>query len=341
MYTEFNWLNSIWRVGVQPWLLNRGFQSDVDAPGILWMYPWGDHLFGAGYVRVFEGQQYANWGGVDVDKDDIDFFALFAVFKLAEGMTIQPWTSYAYSDEGGVVWRNAFAAMGNSEGNIDAQRIGFDYNWNTDMWGLYAGGIYLFGSLGKNAAVDWDLNAYLFDIGGHYNLSAGDIHATFFYASGDDSPNDNDWEQFAVFEGQSHYWAEIMGLGLFDNQASRNSSSNNAIGNIWAANLGVTWTFAEKHKITADLWYASLVEKTGVFPGAYPNGDTFADEYLGTEIDLRYTYPIFEGMNLDIVGAYLFAGDGTYKQGDALEPTGGVKSQEDPWELGMQLSLSF
>ena len=332
-YAEFNWLNSIWRVGVQPWILNKGFQSDLDAPGVLWMYPSGDHLYGAGYVRVLEGG-----GGYDMGEDDIEFFALFAVFKLAEGMTIQPWTSYAYSDTGGLVWRNAAATnwpaftgqATTGDGTISAHRIGFDFNWNTDQFGLWVEGIYLFGSIGYDAANDFDLGAYLGAFGGHWNLGAGDIHCEFFYASGDDNPNDHDWEQFSVFEGQSHYWAEIMGLGLFDNQASANSPADNVIGNIYAANLGVTWTFAEKHKITADLWYAARIEKTTPLVAF-----TFPDESLGTELDLRYTYPIVEGLNLDLVAAYLFAGDGTYKQ------VGAGPDSEDPYELGMQLSLSF
>jgi hypothetical protein len=339
-YVEFNWLSSIWRIGVQPWLLNKGFQSDLDAPGLLWMYPRGDHIYGAGYVRVFEGGT-----GYKMDENDIEFFAIFGVFSLAEGMTIQPWATYAFSDSGGNIWRNASGVMGPpltaslSDGGINAWRLGFDYNWNTDMYGLWVNGVYLGGSLGKQANVDWDLGAYYLALGGHWNLGAGDIHTEIFYASGDDNATDNDWEEFAVFEGQSHYWAEIMGLGIFDNQVSNNSPGDSAIGNVWAANLGITWTFAEKHTVTADLWYADRLEiHHPAIPNAYGAAGQGTD--LGTEIDLKYTCELIEGLNLDVVAAYLFAGDGTYKQGaGATSPQN--PDEANPYELGMRLSLSF
>jgi hypothetical protein len=53
----------------------------------------------------------------------------------------------------------------------------------------------------------------------------------------------------------------------------------------------------EKLSLTGDLWYAGKPEKV--------NGE---DE-LGFEVDLLATYQLVEGLNLDLVGAYLFAGD--------------------------------
>jgi hypothetical protein len=336
MYAEFN-LGGIWRVGVQQMLAARGFMTDDDVPGVLYMHPWGDHLIGAFWVRIYEG----GIGENVASDEDIDFPGVFGVFKLMDGMTINPWFAYGYSDKGGNDWQmSSPVILPNTDGSVNAYWIGADWDWNTDMYGLWFTGIYMGGSMDKgytgtlaapvlNNGTEWDLSAYLVAIGGHWNLGAGDIHAQFFYASGDDNANDNDWEQFDVFDGRSYYWAEIMGLGLFDNQVSANAPGD-VISNIYAANLGVTWTFAEKHKITADIWYASLLEKSVPYlANIYPS------ENLGTEIDLRYTYPIVEGLNLDIVGAYLFAGDGTYKQ------AAGGPSDANPYELGMQLSLSF
>ena len=341
-YVEFNWLSSIWRVGVQGWELSRGFQFSDDAAGVLWMYPWGNHLVGAGWVKVFEGRAGYN----RTSEEDIDFPAIFGVFNIGEGMSLNPWFAYGYSDKGGSVWRMSAIPFGidtapigsASDGSVNAWWIGCDYNWNTDMYGLWLTGIYLGGSMAGKLAPgatsvtqtgDWTLSGYLAAIGGHWNLGAGDIHGQFFYSSGDDNPTDTDWEQFAVFQGQSYYWAEIMGLGTFDNQVSNNAPADQ-IQNIYALNLGIGWTFAEKHKIVADIWYATRPSvDLPIVANAFP------DEYLGTEIDLKYTYPIVEGMNLDIIGAYLFAGDGTYKQ------VAGGASSANPYELGMQLSLSF
>jgi hypothetical protein len=64
-----------------------------------------------------------------------------------------------------------------------------------------------------------------------------------------------------------------------------------------------------------------------------PNGSfTNGEDDLGVEVDLVATYQLIEGMNLDIVGAYLFAGDAVSETGD---------NDDDPYEVGMRLSLSF
>jgi hypothetical protein len=79
----------------------------------------------------------------------------------------------------------------------------------------------------------------------------------------------------------------------------------------------------EKLKLTGDLYYA-----------AHPEDDLVTDEKtLGVEVDLVATYQLLEGLSLDLVGAYLFADDAT-----ALTDGG---NDEDPWEVGTRLSLSF
>jgi hypothetical protein len=55
------------------------------------------------------------------------------------------------------------------------------------------------------------------------------------------------------------------------------------------------------------------------------------EDYLGTEIDLILTYEIVKGLKMDLVGAYLIAGDATYKGPDSA----------NPYEIGTRLSLSF
>ena len=110
-----------------------------------------------------------------------------------------------------------------------------------------------------------------------------------------------------------------MGLGVFDNQASSNSCADK-ISNIMAANLGVGFKASDKMKIKADLWYAKLAEENAK-----------GDDELGTEIDLRLTYSLMKNLNLDLIAAYLFTGDATYKgTGD-----------EDAYEIGTMLSFSF
>ena len=100
----------------------------------------------------------------------------------------------------------------------------------------------------------------------------------------------------------------------------RPNSPADKISNIMAANIGVGFKVSDKLKLMADLWYAKLVEKNAK-----------GDDELGTEIDLVLTYSLMKNLNLDLVAAYLFAGDATYKGAN----------DEDPYEIGTQLSFRF
>ena len=336
-YAEFNWLNSTWRVGTQGWVLARGFITNDDASGILGIIPFGNHYFAPFWVKFAD----SGYQGHNVNEYDVDVLGFQATFGLMEGLTIAPYFAYAMSDDANY-WGNSAPVTG-GDGDLGVYWIGVDLDYNTDMFGVWATAIYEGGELDKTATTSWDFSAYLFALGGNYNLGAGDVHGQFFYASGDDNPNDNDWEHFAVFAGASYAWAEIMGWGMFGDNVAPNNMLGDQIQNIYALNLGISWTFMEKHKVVLDGWYASLVEKNTHPLAAFAT--TRPDEDLGFEVDFRYTYPIVEGLDFDFVAAYLWTGDGIYKEGSAAQVAAGkadgIMDQANAYEIGAQLSLSF
>jgi hypothetical protein len=182
-----------------------------------------------------------------------------------------------------------------------------DIDMKMDAFSFWGTGIYQFGEvLGGQ-----DVSAFLLAAG----ASAGPVHGQVFFATGDDDPTDGDRDDFVLPQGRSYYWAEIMGYGIFDNTVS-NGSPADGITNVWAANVGFKVKPMDKLTIGADVWYAALVEDD-------MNGETD----LGIEFDVVATYALMDNLKLDLVGAYLLAGDAT---GD-----------EDPIELGARLSLSF
>jgi hypothetical protein len=130
----------------------------------------------------------------------------------------------------------------------------------------------------------------------------------------------------------SYYWSEIMGLGIFDNRASTNAPGD-AIFNLMAFNIGTTYKFDQiPLSLSADLWYAKRDEDVLFTPDAARPDLVVGEKDLGTELDLKATYQLVEGLNLDVVGAYLWAGDATSLDG---------KNKKDPYEVGARLSLSF
>ncbi|PIE60972.1 MAG: hypothetical protein CSA29_05765 [Desulfobacterales bacterium] len=285
-YIDFNLGPYNFKVGTQGNVIQRGFVFDDDFSGIAGTV--GD--FGFMYAKIKEN-------GQDVSADDQLYNLNYTVninrVKIVPNVTYMNLAADEYLYYAGL--------------DVDGQMGGYNY-WVSL---IYNGG---------ELANDVDVKAFLIALGGDVTVSDMlGVHFQTFYATGDDDPADKDMEAYQTGNGHSYYWAEIMGLGTFDNQASANSPGDQ-ISNIWAVNLGVTYQVNEKLSFGGDLWYATLVEENA------------ADEkYLGTELDLTASYEVIEGLNLDLVAAYLFKGDATY----------GGSDDANPYELGSQFSISF
>ncbi len=229
--------------------------------------------------------------------DDNQAYVIAHAFK-ADGFAVTPLALYADLSDGDYI----YIVGADVDANLGAASV----------WGsfYYEGGNF--------DATDTDVSAYLLAIGASVSLSdMVGLHGQVFYATGDD--DDDDYNAWTGAPGRSYYWSEIMGYGVFDDAVSANSCADQ-ISNITAINLGTTFKASEKLSFDADVWYAMLNEE-----------DANGEDVLGTEIDLKASYMLIDGLKLEIIGAYLFAGDATYK-GD---------NDENPLEFGTRLSLSF
>jgi hypothetical protein len=320
-------------VGVQPYELFRGFYISNDAAGIIGRWKVLDNfVLAASWLKAYEG--LAGTG----NNEDVDAYTLTGAFWFNENISITPsfsWSTAASLNNtyaAGVFGFPSIAGTFNGAlstlpvGNVDLYTYGMDFDMDYDNFGLWAT------LIGQSGTVDTtgksvDVSAWLAAIGGNVMLGPVDLHGQAFYSPGDDNANDSDVENFVSLLG-SYYWAELMGYGIFDN-ASPAGSPADLIFNIWAVNLGATVKPMDKLSITADLWYAERDEDL-IYTNIYglPQGEN----KLGTELDVKVTYQLVEGLNLDLVGAYLWAGDAVSTDGN---------NQENPYELGAQLSLSF
>ena len=317
-YLDFNtWQKKLnWKVGTFGYTIAKGFIFSDDHSGMNIEYRGDGWKLPFVWIKAYEGGM-----GQDANDSDVDYYALNPYFKLG-GVGINPYAMIKFSDDG-----QMWVANGNSRSPIavdDTQIywLGVDLDYKVEGWSLWASAIYNGGSAEQVAAnnQDLDFGGYLFGLGAKGAVGPVGLHGQFVYSSGDDNPNDNDNDAFFNPRGASYYWSEIMGYGTFDQQVSANSPGDQ-ISNIWFVGGGADYNLLESLKLTMDLWYASLVEETA----------TATDTYLGTEVDLKATWKIMPKLNLDLVAAYLFAGDGTYDGPD----------QADPYELGARLSLSF
>jgi hypothetical protein len=306
-----NWLN---RVGAQGLALARGFLFDNDGSAILSIYLGETFTVPLVWMRADEGGI-----GQDQNDGDVDSVAILPTFHLSETMKITPYILYIWTEDATKSSHLSTGALAGIE-ELSFWNIGVDFDMTTDAFSLWLTGIAQGGSADLVGGGDLDISTYLFAFGGSTTVGPAGLHGQFVYASGDDDLTDSDAEAFMDTGGQSYYWSEIMGYGIFDNQVS-NGSPADKISNIWFAQIGADFKPADKLKLSADLYYASVVEAAGDL-----------DEQLGTEIDLKLTYELVEGLNLDLVAAYLFAGEST---------TFDAADDANPYELGARLSLSF
>ena len=292
-YADFNMGPVNAKIGAQGATMARGFVFDDDFAGANVAFKGEGFSFPIYWIKPFESAT----GGSDSDDEDI--YALNPSFSMGD-ITINPFLAYATS----------------KAANADIYLLGVNADAKIGAGSVWFSGIYETGDVDEII----DISAYLVALGGKFNLGAMGLNAQVFYATGDDNAADNTVDAFTGPPGQCYYWSEIMGFGTFDQQVS-NGSPGATISNIMAANLGVSFKATEALKLSANLWYATLAED-----------DVLGNTDLGTEIDLKATYTLVEGLNLDVVAAYLFAGDSTTMESP---------DDADPYELGARLSLSF
>ena len=306
-YANFNLGPVNFLVGLQYRVLNRGFLFDDDFAGIAVTYKGSNYSIPFIWMKAYEGG-YGN----DKNDNDVDYYVLKPTFAMG-AFSVTPTVAYIYSKDASK-W-----PMTTGNKAVNAYFVGADadmtFGAGSKAWftGLYEGG-----SADLITGGSVDIKAYLLAIGGTYQMGAFDVHGQGFWATGDDRST-KDAEAFFVPRGQMYYWAEIMGYGLFDNQASAKSCADK-ISNVKAASIGMGYKATDKLSFKADLWYAELAE-----------ADTKGNKILGTEIDMRMTYALMKNLNLDLVAAYLWAGSGTYSGA----------GEANPYELGAQLSFSF
>jgi hypothetical protein len=327
-YIDFNLGAHRFEVGVQGFLLAKGFLFDDDAAGMKLIFNAGEGIYlPLIWVRFYEGGQgefFSNFTGSwsDFNDGDTDALIFYPSIYFSENMRLYPHIAWLYSNQI-QLYPGAVGLLPPEIQQVDVEAsawsVGIEWDHTMGAFNYGLTGIYQFGGLSTEVAgnsVDIDLQGYLFSATAGFDFGAFDVHGEFTYASGDDDRSDEEYKAFLPLPGASYYWAEIMGLGMFD-YAAPAGTPGNKIENVWFFNIGSGFKPMDKLKLKADLYYASLVEKT-----------VGGDEDLGWEIDLVATYALLDGLNLDLVGAYLFAGDA-------------LPGDEDPWELGARLSLSF
>jgi len=318
MYGEFDWGPTTWKVGAQEEVISRGFimWDDMYAFDINWDAEAADVKFFWGKLR--EG--YTIDPGTDETEDfDLNIYGLYATFMSGDSLQFVPGLTVATSDD----LRADLAGQQEHDSFYLSLDVDYFMDENSSVWFT---GIYKFGDEVVDAALnEVDYKAWLLAIGANKWIGDHEVHGQAFYATGDDGSDATEDTTFSFintndYYGQSYYWAEILGYGWFDYQVPTGSPADQT-NNIWAINLGATYTVTDITSIIFDVWKAELAEEDA-------NGETD----LGIEVDVRLSTQIIENLYLDVIGAYLFAGDAVSSDGN---------NDENPVEGGAYLAVYF
>jgi hypothetical protein len=319
-YADFNTGPLEWQLGVMGGAIGRSLVFDNDFAGAQVVYRGSDNKWWlrGSWLKAYES------GVGNTNKKDYDAVALESMFRLGEAGEIRPYVVYSWSKR----FQGADAINGVSRipdgNNADIWWLGLDTDLTLGSVALYGSVVGSLGTLdGQGNDDDTDLKGYVVLAGADIPLGPATIHTQGFYASGDAAEPDRGSDVNGyVGLSDSYYWSEIMGFGTLDDVAVSAGSPGDKLTNIWALNLGVTIKPFDKLSIRGDVWYA---EK--------PQDDFITDEKkLGVEGDLHINYQLVEGLNLELIGAYLWANDATSTDGN---------NDNDPYEVGFETSLSF
>ena len=337
MYTDFQlpWCENkaMIRMGLQPFSANSfywqetvmgvkfsGSVNNVDYE-LAWLRPWEDPVYDEGD-----------------DAEDMDAFYGRVNFKPMDGLKIGVFAVYHTGDSD----KDALASDGSPRETITSQSyeikklenkfdtqiftIGTDGSWAKDNYFANWDFMYQTGSIddanfrdaydgfgpqfidyaGPGVAdEDFDLDAYFLHVDLGFKLDAWKFTYTFWYASGDDDPDDDDFEAFmavdldrmdniCIFEGgftDDDYFTEkpyLLDKGFIMNKLAVD----------YKANKKTTMGASFMYMMTAeDVEYTAL------------DGAKEDDDEVGFEVDAYLKYKIYDNLEFAINAGYLFAGD--------------------------------
>jgi len=214
--------------------------------------------------------------------------------------------------------------------------LGLNVTYKLDFLKAYVNFVKNFGSVDiDDESVDY--TGWMVDAGATYFCGPYTFNLGGFYTSGDDDQDDDDDEiNFFTYPlATSKYFSEIVGGGILDRTGPLSIDENEegqwrGYGfptNLWTVTVGGAWQVLDKTKLSASYWYFGTSEDVISHAGS---DDTAND--VGHELDFYLTQGVVDGLTLDLVAAYMFAGDAYSSVSE---------DDDNVYELGARLQWNF
>ena len=193
-------------------------------------------------------------------------------------------------------------------------------------------------NLGTTAVDDYDVNAYFLHADVGFAWDDFKLTYTFWYASGDDDPTDDDFEGFFatdvdIFTGSTvlmesydddNYFTErqyLLDKGMIMNR------------------LGFDWNATDKLKVGAAFMYMMTAEKIEYTDGDGSTGSSQKEDEVGYELMGYVSYKLYQNVEFAINAGYLVAGDAMdYWEEDSIRDG---KSDEDIFRSMARVRYGF
>ncbi|MGH7303974.1 MAG: hypothetical protein ACRELZ_11820 [Candidatus Rokuibacteriota bacterium] len=264
------------------------------------------------------------------------------------------------------------APAGDSTNQEDRHTIGIDMRWRSGPFGFDPTIMYQWGTVdhqavrtnGQVGRVEADISAWIVDIIGSYQLGPLLLEARGVYTPGNKARDNlalgvRYFQPLSLDAGYWSGWAGILATGIdyFNGQLATNMGRHIGYDRYGRAGFGLRGTYSvtpalSVYSMVNPTWTAEKVDTdTGALPGtgagsvsrttvddqSWVEGDS---SYIGTEVDLGFTWRFAPNAAFDLQGSYLFAGAAL----GTAELVSGVHTRRDPkdaYQLAARVRLAF
>jgi hypothetical protein len=343
-YTDFMLGNGRMKVGLQPWTVNPYIWQET-ATAIQYGASAGSVDYTIGWAR---GKEYANTTQDDAFNEDADALLGRVNFGIGEGSKAGVFVLYQMSNPSGSATLESDDYQVKKFTDIDMSiwTLGVDGKLMTAgplfiAWDvMYQNGKIenvqytdLASGVSSAAGTDFDLSAYFAHVDVGAKLGKMTLTFTSYYASGDDTADDEDFDAFLTTDVDRND-SIIFQEGGYTSDFYFSERPTFSDKGIFLNKLAVDFQATDKTKVGGAVLYVQTAEDVKY------TDDSAVDRSstdLGIELDAYISYKMYENLELALNAGYLFAGDAM----DIFETTTNGSSDENIFRSTAKITYKF
>jgi hypothetical protein len=343
-YTDFMLGNGRMKVGLMPWSVNPYLWVET-ATALQYDGKAGSVDYTIGWAR---GKEYLNDDKEDAFNESMDALLGRVNFGIGEGSKAGVFVLYqmANPNSTGTLESDDYQVKKLSDIDMSLWTIGVDGKLMTAgplfvAWDvMYQNGKLenveytdLASGVSSAADEDFDLSAYFAHVDVGAKLGKATLTFTSYYASGDDTADDTDFDAFMTTDIDRTDSIIFQEAG-YTSDYYFTERCTIADKGIWLNKLAVDFQATEKTKVGGAVLYLVTAEDV-----KYTDDDGVdrSSTDLGIELDAYISYKMYANLELALNAGYLFAGDAM----DIYETTTNGSSDENIFRSTAKINYKF